>query len=131
MPSTGVSPYAQHMELALFFSLMAILFNWIAIRNKFYKLPQDSNDIPLPFIQVLGVFAIYIATAFFLPTTLVLYLKKIFSNPMEKTHLSLYGWAQISSIFFCFFFSGCFLMFLINSLAKRSGKTVAFQKSQA
>lgn len=114
--------YAQHIELVLLFSLMAILFNWIAIHYNFYKLPKVPNEINLPFIQVLGAFAVYIGTAFFLPTTLILYLKKFFSAPLEKPSLSIYGWAQILSIFFCFFFSGRFLMFLTKAPVKRSGK---------
>ena len=89
MTPIGMSTYAQHIELVLFFGLMAILFNWIAIQNDFYKIPKDFNKITVPFIQVLGAFSIYIAISFFLPTIVVTYLKKALSNPFEKTPLSI------------------------------------------
>lgn len=55
----------SHLQVFAFFTFLYLIFNWIAARWGFYRLPEDAEIIPsgsfvVTFLKVLGAFAVFL-----------------------------------------------------------------------
>lgn len=110
----------DYLPMIFLFVLISYLTNWIGYKKNFYILSRFSETPSVSSLQALGCFAIYFIT--FLPLAHFLFQSGLTLLPSyEQT--SIFALTQILSTFFCFFFFGCFLLFLIKRLFVFFGKT--------
>lgn len=121
----------EHVELILFFGILAFIVNWYAYSRGFYRLssPNAINGIGVRFIQVLFIFCIYFGTATLispLVTKLVLATVKLFNPSSSPSQAALMGWLQFFSAFLCLLFLFIYCRYQDRLLIKKIWKDDSF-----
>lgn len=125
----------EHIELILFFGILAFLANWFAYSRGFYRLsfPAGKNSIALKFVQVLFVFIIYFGTAAIVSPLIIkayVHILKIYTPSASPTQAALMGGMQLLSALLSLLFLFFYCKYQDRALIKKIWKDYSLPESK-